>query len=328
MTAPVPLLQRIALVLFPASLLIVAVVGIGWTFFYRLSPWLTVVFVVLMALCVPLSLRLRGEVRRTCEMESVRERVRALEEQERMSAAYQEKLLADEEGIRVARHRVAEEVAEARAMIAARDGGGASRRLSRALELMGDGAYRQCDHPSADAMASMKAQACRDAGIDPQFALEISRDVPVSAVDLCAVLGNLVDNALAAAVRAREGRSAVEGAGAGSESGSVATAAAESRSGDEPAPYVRLTAEQRDGYLVITAQNPVGPVDAAAFGKSSGLRRRRPRSVASHGWGLSIVSSVAARYGGALVTDVRGGVFRATAVLGLESTVGEREGVR
>ncbi len=113
----------------------------------------------------------------------------------------------------MARRRVAEEVAEARAMIAARDGGGASRRLSRALELMGDGAYRQCDHPSADAMASMKAQACRDAGIDPQFALEISRDVPVSAVDLCAVLGNLVDNALAAAVRARRGARELRGLG-------------------------------------------------------------------------------------------------------------------
>ncbi len=108
----------------------------------------------------------------------------------------------------------------------------------------------------------------------------------------------------------------------------MTTAAADSHSGDEPAPYVRLTAEQRDGYLVITAQNPVCPADATAFGKSAGLRRRRPRSVASHGWGLSIVSSVAARYGGALVTDVRDDVFRATVALGLEPTVGEREGAR
>lgn len=285
-------LQRLAFALFPASLLAVAAVGIGWALYYQLSPWLLAALVVLTVLCVPLSLRLRGEVRRTCEVESVRERVRALEEQERISAAYRQKILADEEDIREARRRVAEEVDEARAMVAARDVVAASRRLSCALELMGDGAYRQCDHPSADAMVSMKAQACREAGVDPQFALEIPRDIPVSAVDLCAVLGNLADNGLAAAERARE-------AGV--------------------APYLRLRSVMRDGYLVITAQNPLCEADNEALqARAIARSRRRFRTVTSHGWGLSIVASVAARYDGEMTSQVADGAFKVTVVLNLE----------
>lgn len=293
-------LQRLAFALFPVSLLAVAAVGIEWALYYQLSPWLLAALVVLAVLCVPLSLRLRSEVRRTCEVESVRERVRALEEQERVSAAYRQKILADEEDIREARRRVAEEVDEARAMVAARDVAAASRRLSCALELMGDGAYRQCDHPSADAMVSMKAQACREAGVDPQFALEIPRDIPVSAVDLCAVLGNLADNGLAAAERARE-------AGV--------------------TPYLRLRSVMRDGYLVITAQNPLCEADNEALQARAVVRsRRRLRTVASHGWGLSIVASVAARYGGEMTPQVTDGTFRVTVVLNLEE--GQEAGSR
>lgn len=286
--------QALVSVLFPASLLAVGAVGIGWTLAYDLSPWLLVVLGLLLAFCVPLSLRLQKEMRRTCEAEALRERVRALEEQEHISAAYRERILADEEGIRAVRRRVAEEVTEARAMISARDADAASQRLARALELMGDGAYRQCDHPSADAMASMKAQACRDAGVEPRFALEVPRDVPVSAVDLCAVLGNLADNGLAAAVRVRE-------------------------EGMEP--YLRLRCAAKDGYLVVTAQNPVGKADAEVLRANRAGRLRKGGalpSVDSHGWGLSIVSSIAARYDGALAVEVFDGVFKATVALRLD----------
>ena len=248
------------------------------------------------------------EVRRTCETEADQERLRTLEEQRRVLDEYRSKLLADEDEIMRTRRQVADELERARASVEAHDGDAATEGLSSALRLMGDAAYRYCDHPSVDAMATMKARACREQGVDPRFAIDIPRDISVSAVDLCAVVGNLVDNGLEAALRCKDGLSRPGRSEADLDATCDSTPSA---------PYVSMRAAVHGDYLVVAVENPLAPSDFAAPGSARSFRRGSARRIGSRGWGLSIVSSVAARYGGELSAAPAGNVFRARAVLRL-----------
>lgn len=120
-----------------------------------------------------------------------------------MQVAYREQIAADMEDIMKLRREVAEEMDEAVRRLREQEEGSAQERLSRAVDIMGSTAFRLCEHRSADAVATMKLKACEEAGVRPRFSLEIPHNVGVPAVELCAVIANLADNGLAAALRAR-----------------------------------------------------------------------------------------------------------------------------
>ena len=123
--------------------------------------------------CIPVDFQLFREVRKTQEADILRERVRMLEEQERVQVVYRERIAADMEDIMKLRREVAEEMDEAVRRLREQEEGSAQERLSRAVDIMGSTAFRLCEHRSADAVATMKLKACEEAAVRPQFSLEI-----------------------------------------------------------------------------------------------------------------------------------------------------------
>lgn len=306
------ILHRVSFLLYPASQLVMVAVSAVWIVRLQL-PEVYLWIVGLLALaCIPVDFQLFREVRKTQEADILRERVRMLEEQERVQVAYRERIAADMEDIMKLRREVAEEMDEAVRRLREQEEGSAQERLSRAVDIMGSTAFRLCEHRSADAVATMKLKACEEAAVRPQFSLEIPYDVGVPAVELCAVIANLADNGLAAALRAR-------GAGGPGEPGA---------SGE---PFLSLRSSVRQGHLVIEAKNSISEADRLAWEDSAKRSRKRQRTWdEAHGWGLSIISGIAQRHGGSLECAIEDDVFRATVIMRLGSasdvaTAGEAE---
>ena len=304
------ILHRISFLLYPASQLVMVAVSAVWIVRLQLPEvYLRVVGLLALA-CIPVDFQLFREVRKTQEADILRERVRMLEEQERVQVAYREQIAADMEDIMKLRREVAEEMDEAVRRLREQEEGSAQERLSRAVDIMGSTAFRLCEHRSADAVATMKLKACEEAGVRPRFSLEIPHNVGVPAVELCAVIANLADNGLAAALRARD----AGGPGASSELGA---SSASSASGE---PFLSLRSSVRQGHLVIEAKNSISEADRVAWEESAKRSRKRQRTWdEAHGWGLSIISGIAQRHGGSLECAIEDGVFRATVIMRLGS---------
>lgn len=310
------ILHRISFLLYPASQLVMVAVSAIWIVRLQL-PEVYLWIVGLLALaCIPVDFQLFREVRKTQEADILRERVRMLEEQERVQVAYRERIAADMEDIMKLRREVAEEMDEAVRRLREQEEGDAQERLSRAVDIMGSTAFRLCEHRSADAVATMKVKACEEAGVRPRFSLEIPYDVAVPAVELCAVIANLADNGLAAALRARDANELGELGGLGEPGASSASGA----SGSSHEPFLSLRSSVRQGHLVIEAKNSISEADRLAWEESAKRSRKRQRTWdEAHGWGLSIISGIAQRHGGSLECAIEDGVFRATVIMRLGS---------
>lgn len=310
------ILHRISFLLYPASRLVMVAVSAVWIVRLQLPEvYLRVVGLLALA-CIPVDFQLFREVRKTQEADILRERVRMLEEQERVQVAYREQIAADMEDIMKLRREVAEEMDEAVRRLREQEEGSAQERLSRAVDIMGSTAFRLCEHRSADAVATMKLKACEEAGVRPRFSLEIPHNVGVPAVELCAVIANLADNGLAAALRAWD----AGGPGASSELGASSASSASSEPGASGEPFLSLRSSVRQGHLVIEAKNSISEADRVAWEESAKRSRKRQRTWdEAHGWGLSIISGIAQRHGGSLECAIEDGVFRATVIMRLGS---------
>lgn len=62
----------------------------------------------------------------------------------------------------------------------------------------GRGRARICDHPAANALLLAECERMRELGITVDCAAEIPQDIGIDGASLCAVIGNLVDNAITA----------------------------------------------------------------------------------------------------------------------------------
>ena len=311
-----PLSCRLAFALFALSLAVVFAVILWWAADVGiLVEWLPIVggcAVISVAACV----LLWREMARTRQAESLRSFVRVLEEQKAVAATYRDGISKDEGRIIELRREIVDELQRVLAMVRARNQRDALDGFDRVFELMGDGAYRQCDHRGVDAIATIKRRACEAAGVEPRFSLIVPCDVPISSVDLCAVVGNLADNGLAGALRFRESR--VDCAGRVGLSGEE-----EEFSLAESRPFVELASFVEGGYLVIIARNPLSLADEASLAPER-LRSSRRRATLddAHGWGLSIVESMARRHDGWFSADACDGMFVAKVALRLGRTVG------
>ncbi len=320
--------HRISFLLYPASQLVMVAVSAIWIVRLQL-PEVYLWIVGLLALaCIPVDFQLFREVRKTQEADILRERVSMLEEQERVQVAYRERIAADMEDIMKLRREVAEEMDEAVRRLREQEEGDAQERLSRAVDIMGSTAFRLCEHRSADAVATMKVKACEEAGVRPRFSLEIPYDVAVPAVELCAVIANLADNGLAAALRARDANELGELGGLGEpsglgEPGALGASGEPGASGSPHEPFLSLRSSVRQGHLVIEAKNSISEADRVAWEESAKRSRKRQRTWdEAHGWGLSIISGIAQRHGGSLECAIEDGVFRATVIMRLDDAFG------
>ena len=61
-----------------------------------------------------------------------------------------------------------------------------------------------CENETANIVLASKAETMDQAGLKGEFAVSLPRKLPIADMDLCALLGNALDNAIEAAVQAED----------------------------------------------------------------------------------------------------------------------------
>ncbi len=128
-----------------------------------------------------------------------------------------------------------------------------------------------CENEIANVVVSSKLREMESQGITADLRLSLPRSLPIADTDLCALLGNALDNALEATQRAEHKQI-----------------------------LVRCKAEQ--GLFMLRVQNPLTgqeQPDLTTIKQDQGL----------HGFGLAGMREIAARYGGALEAGPSGSSF-------------------
>ena len=136
---------------------------------------------------------------------------------------------------------------------------------------------------AVDYLISSKLAQAEERQIQTEVNVEFPRRTNLRSVDLTAILGNLLDNALEALETAPENRR-----------------------------FLRLTIRRIQEMLVIKMENGYGKEPVQEKGAIQTSKEKK----ALHGWGLSSVRSAAERYEGTLVTRYGDGVFQAVVTLG------------
>lgn len=136
---------------------------------------------------------------------------------------------------------------------------------------------------TVDYLINSKAATATANGIQLQTQVEFPRHTNIRSADLCAILGNLLDNALEAARQVPE---------------------PEQR-------FVHLTIRRINQMLVIKVENSF----SAPPVKKNGLLKTTKEESGLHGWGLKIAQAAAEKYDGMVQTTYTGNTFRAVATL-------------
>ena len=139
---------------------------------------------------------------------------------------------------------------------------------------------------TADYLINSKAAAAEAAGIRFQVQVEFPRRTNIRSVDLCAILGNLLDNAIEAARQVPDP--------------SRRTAA--------------LTIRRIHQMLVIKVENSFSSVPV----QENGELKTTKTEGGLHGWGLKSAQTAAEKYDGMVRAGVSGEVFRAVATLSFQ----------
>lgn len=136
---------------------------------------------------------------------------------------------------------------------------------------------------TTDYLINSKTTAAMASGIQFQTQVEFPRHTNIRSADLCAILGNLLDNALEAARQVPEPKQR----------------------------FVRLTIRRINQMLVIKVENSftVSPV------QKDGMLRTTKTGNGLHGWGLKSAQTAAEKYDGMVQTTCTDGIFRAVATL-------------
>ena len=192
-----------------------------------------------------------------------------------MREVYYRDLRREQEQVRVLRHDMRNHLTAIQGCLEMGDPQKALdylQQMSQAPAMQGNRRY--CINETANAVLASKAAALEQAGMAADFAAAIPEDLPISAPDLCALLGNALDNAL-------------EGAGE-----------AEDKT-------VTLRASADKGLFMLRVSNAYAGARAAADGAYTTTKADKK----AHGFGLRGMREIATRYGGSLEATADDGRF-------------------
>ena len=136
---------------------------------------------------------------------------------------------------------------------------------------------------TADYLINSKAAAAADHGITFRTQAEFPRHTNIRSADLCAILGNLLDNALDAAKQVPEPEQRL----------------------------IRLTIRRINQMLIIKVENSFSSPPAMENG--SLVTTKKDQGL--HGWGLKSARTAAEKYDGTIRTSHSEQIFRAVATL-------------
>lgn len=143
---------------------------------------------------------------------------------------------------------------------------------------------------TVDYMINSKAVTAKERNITYQAQVEFPRHTNLRSVDLCAILGNLLDNALEAAGQVPE---------------------KEER-------FVRLTIRRINQMLIIKVENSFSnhPISR------DGVLTTSKENNGLHGWGLKSAQTAAQKYDGTVQTSYNDKIFKAVATLSYQCVSG------
>lgn len=144
---------------------------------------------------------------------------------------------------------------------------------------------------TADYLINSKAAAAADQGISFQAQVEFPRHTNIRSADLCAILGNLLDNALEAAKQVPEHGQRL----------------------------IRLTIRRINQMLVIKVENSFFVPPVAENGSLVTTKKER----GLHGWGLKSAQAAAEKYDGMVQTSHEDRIFRAVVTLSYQGVLTE-----
>ena len=145
------------------------------------------------------------------------------------------------------------------------------------------GRRRLCENETADIVLSAKAQAMEQAGVNARFGVSLPKDLPLAPTDLCALLGNALDNALEAARQTPEG-------------------------------WVSVRARADKGLLMLQVENSAPGLPVR---EKTGRFATTKADKSAHGFGLAGMEEIARRCGGTLEAKAEEGRFALTVCIPL-----------
>lgn len=236
---------------------------------------------------------------------------RLLAEQLDAQAKHAELLQADAARADAMREQIRETLTAAAACLDSGDERATRELLDSAADTLRKPGGHYCAHPVLDALLAAKARRCQDEGVTLHAQADVPADIALPDVDLCAVFANLLDNAINAASHAARKPSAVD------------------PTTPDRGAFVELDAHITIGCLVVRVENSFCEQNACKDGRpatqlatgqvpANQNPRKHPRTshhLSEHGWGTSIVESVAARHAGSVKASQAAGIYQVEVVL-------------
>lgn len=284
--------------LFPASQ-VVCVAGIATsTMLLHLEPATLFLALTLGVACIPLDSLLFTALGKAEYADALREKARLLKAQidaERMGARG---LVSVENEARDIRRKIAEQLHELDAQLSRGEVASSGQRVDEIIVLASRKSLRVCDHVALDALMSLKMRGFEAKGVNMECSLKVPAELSISNSELCALVSNMLDNALNACEDVDRGKR-----------------------------FVVFRASVKGSYLVLDMRNSKS---ASEGGEGREMTRRgildRIRfaeeqtsggSLAEHGWGLSVIDTIVQRYDGAVSLERSKGGFRMSVMVDL-----------
>ena len=273
-TRRLPALHRATDLLLIVSQILIICFAAGIEYFDRIGLGATVSFVVLTVVCCAIDVLVMRDLRCVEDQRVAAQGLRFIDEQleaQRQHLAHAQACL-EETGAQVARSRAELE----QTLLTLQKGD--TQPVCGDAELPGEAApppRRLCEHNALEALAITKERRCQELGIALTMRLDVPANVPISAIDLCAVVANMLDNAIESCLLVRQ-------------------------------------REQRPVEIELDVVAALGWIDVAM--RNSCLHdlkipSYRATGLAEHGWGLSIVERLAAKHDGDFSWQAEDGVF-------------------
>ena len=204
-----------------------------------------------------------------------------LQQQERLAALrelYYQNLRREQNQVRTLRHDMRNHLAALQGLL---EDAQAAKALGYVNQLEDSpalaGSRRLCDHEAANAVLSAKLEEMERLGLIADIQITLPETLSISDVDLCALLGNALDNAMEAAVKARDKQ-------------------------------ITLRCRAEKGVLMLKVSNTL-------TGEETEELRSTKADSSRHGFGLPGMREIAGRYGGSLEAGPREGRFELLACL-------------
>lgn len=220
----------------------------------------------------------------------------ALEQAGRLAAlreVYYQGLQGQEDQVRRLRHDLRNHLTALQGLMARGQTKAADDYLKQLLDSAAlHGRRRLCENETADIVLSAKAQAMEQAGVNARFGVSLPKELPLAPTDLCALLGNALDNALEAARRTPEG-------------------------------WVSVRARADKGLLMLRVENSAPGLPVR---EKNGRFATNKADKSAHGFGLAGMEEIARRCGGTLEAKAEEGRFALTVCIPLAPSCENREG--